>query len=107
MPRSAAATGSVDFSLPVEDIPARLVEQVRHIAKLRQERKLDGFREEVRKNLAKITALLRSKTGHDFTHYKESTCIRRIHRRMHVHQLTSASDYLELFRKGADEREAL
>jgi two-component system CheB/CheR fusion protein len=107
MPRSAAATGSVDFILPVEDIPARLVEQVRHIAKLRQERKLDGFREEVRKNLAKIAALLRSKTGHDFTHYKESTCIRRVQRRMHVHQLTSASDYLELLRKDAAEPEAL
>jgi len=107
MPRAAAATGSVDFILPVEDIPARLVEQVRHLAKLRQERKLDGFREEVRKNLAKITALLRSKTGHDFTHYKESTCIRRVQRRMHVHQLTSASDYLELLRKDPAEPEAL
>src|SRR5205823_1065566 len=32
MPRSAAASGSVDFVLPVEDIPTRLVEQVRHLA---------------------------------------------------------------------------
>ena len=107
MPRSAAATGSVDFILAVEDIPARVVEQVRHLARLKAERKLDGFQEEVRKNLAKITTLLRSKTGHDFAHYKESTCIRRVQRRMHVHQLTSASDYLELLRKDPAEPEAL
>jgi two-component system CheB/CheR fusion protein len=107
MPRSAAATGSVDFVLAVEDIPARLVEQVRHLARLKAERRLDGFREEVRKNLAKITTLLRAKTGHDFAHYKENTCIRRIQRRMHVHQLTSASDYLELLRTDAAEPEAL
>ncbi len=107
MPRSAAASGSVDFILPVEDLPARLVEQVRHVAQLKKERKLDGFREEVRKNLAKIATLLRSKTGHDFTHYKEATCIRRVQRRMHVHQLTSVSDYLELLRKDAAEPEAL
>jgi two-component system, chemotaxis family, CheB/CheR fusion protein len=107
MPRSAAASGSVDLVLPVEDIPARLIEQVRHLAALRRERKLDGFREEVRKNLIKITALLRARTGHDFTHYKESTCIRRVQRRMHVHQLTSVADYLELLRKDAAEPEAL
>jgi two-component system, chemotaxis family, CheB/CheR fusion protein len=107
MPRSAVASGSVDFILPVEDIPARLVEQVRHIAELRQERKLDAFREEVRRNLAKITALVRAKTGHDFAHYKESTCIRRVERRMHVNQVTSVSDYLELLRKNEAEPEAL
>jgi two-component system CheB/CheR fusion protein len=107
MPRSAAASGSVDVVLPVEDIPARLVEQVRHLGKLKNERHLDGLREDVRKHLAKITALLRAKTGHDFAHYKESTCIRRVQRRMHVHQLTAASDYLELLRKNEAEPEAL
>ncbi len=107
MPRSAAASGSVDFILRVEDIPARLVEQVRHLAQLKEERKLEGFREDVRKNLSRITALLRSRTGHDFTHYKASTCVRRVERRMYVHQLASASDYLELLRKDPAEPEAL
>jgi len=107
MPRSAAASGIVDFILPVEEMPARLMEQAKHLAELSKQRSVDGFREELRRNLPKIAVLLRSKTGHDFTHYKQSTCIRRIERRMQVVQLASVADYLELVRKDEREAEAL
>src|SRR5205807_10293677 len=107
MPRSAAAAGIVDFILPVEDMPARIVEHARHAAKLVRERGPDAFRDEIRKHLTKIAILLRSKTGHDFSQYKESTCIRRIQRRMQVVQLASVAAYVELLRKDPGEVEAL
>jgi two-component system CheB/CheR fusion protein len=107
MPRSAAAAGIVDFILPAEGMPARLVEYAQHRAKFHEANNVDGFRDEVRKNLVKISTLLRSKTGHDFSHYKESTCIRRIQRRMQVVQLSSVAAYVELLRKDAREVDAL
>jgi two-component system, chemotaxis family, CheB/CheR fusion protein len=107
MPRSAAASGIVDFILPVEEMPERLVEQAKHLAELSKQRTVDGFREELRRNLPRITTLLRAKTGHDFGHYKQSTCIRRIERRMQVVQLSSVAEYVELVRKDEREAEAL
>jgi two-component system, chemotaxis family, CheB/CheR fusion protein len=107
MPRSAAAAGVVDFILPVTEIPARLVEQAELVTKLRQERTGATFGDQVHANLGRITSLLRSKIGHDFSQYKESTCIRRILRRMQVAQITSVPAYLDLLRKDAREAESL
>jgi hypothetical protein len=44
--------------------------------------------------LKKIFLLLRALTGHDFTHYKRTTILRRIKRRMAVHKLARISDYV-------------
>jgi two-component system CheB/CheR fusion protein len=44
--------------------------------------------------LQKVFILLRDYTGHDFSHYKQSTIERRLHRRMAVHQIESPSDYV-------------
>ncbi len=52
----------------------------------------------------KIHDVLRSKTGHDFSHYKESTVRRRIARRMNVLGISHMPKYLAYLRK--DEEEA-
>lgn len=78
MPRSAIMTGLVDQVLRVREIPAALAH--RHQQKIlapsgRASRKTGA-------GLMEIIHLLRLKTAHDFTHYKQGTLQRRIHRRM-------------------------
>jgi two-component system CheB/CheR fusion protein len=107
MPLSAAATGQVDFVLPVEEMPARLIEYARHLRALRDGKPGDVFREEAARHLMRICMLLRAKTGHDFSRYKDSTLIRRLQRRMQVVQLTSVTAYVDLLRKDPREIELL
>lgn len=106
MPRSAIATGLVDFILPVEEMPSQLVQYARDLARS----KTDGTapsRQQARRHLVKIFTLLRAGTGHDFSQYKNSTFIRRVQRRMHVAQVTALADYVELLRREPREVEAL
>ncbi len=91
MPRSAIATGMVDWVLPVAEMPERL----RQYFGLEKQLKLppeDGppvqpkadARGEQEAAMADVLAFLRSRTGRDFTCYKRATVVRRIGRRMQV-----------------------
>jgi len=57
--------------------------------------------------LMKIHTVLLQKTGHDFSHYKESTVRRRIARRMNILGINQLPKYLGLLRKDADEAHSL
>ena len=57
--------------------------------------------------LKKICILLRDKTGHDFSQYKENTLLRRIERRMALHQIESQGDYVRYLQQDPVEIEAL
>lgn len=106
MPRAAIATGLVDFILPVEEMPAQLVQYARDLARS----KTDGTapaRQQARRHLVKIFTLLRAGTGHDFSQYKNSTFIRRVQRRMQAAQAASLADYVDLLRQEPQEVEAL
>ena len=88
MPQSAIATGLVDYIATAEELPQpphRLCQDqitVRAGSGTLQTQIL------VPENtLAKIFALIRSRTGQDFSQYKRSTVTRRIERRMGLHQL--------------------
>ena len=87
MPESATATGLVDYLLPVEKMPARLIEYWTHLAGIKTKKGPDGVRHDASEHLAKICTLLRGGLGHDFSHYKEKTFVRRIQRRMQVLQI--------------------
>jgi len=45
--------------------------------------------------LGRAVALLRSRTGHDFSAYKKSTAYRRIERRMAIHQMPRIDAYVD------------
>ncbi len=106
MPRSAILTGAADHVLPVEEMPDRLME---YLSQLKDARggQAEGFREEIDSHLNKIAAILRRKTGHDFSLYKRSTLVRRIRRRMHVLRADSVSSYLERLHQDAKEADQL
>ena len=106
MPRSALATGLVDFELP----PAEMARQLIAYAARIFGKSLRTVTEEVPKvdsALKKIMVLLRAQTGHDFSQYKPSTINRRIERRMAVHQLDATASYVKFLQQTPAEVEDL
>jgi two-component system CheB/CheR fusion protein len=99
MPRSAIATGMVDLAVPVTEMGARLMALTRAPP---AERAPDGASPDPRsideKTAREIYALLRKRTGHDFSGYKIKTFARRVQRRMHVVQLETVQAYIERLR---------
>jgi len=93
MPRSAIATGLVDYVLSPDKMPDRLLAYVTHAPAWKPPEGVEPVPEEGN-IIQKILILVRARTHHDFTHYKKNTIIRRIERRMAVHQLAKKQDYL-------------
>jgi two-component system CheB/CheR fusion protein len=92
MPHSAIAAGCTDFVLPPHLIATKLVHLASHPALLRSRKKLrESFFES--DGLRRIIDALRSTTGADFTHYRSSTILRRIRRRMVLHKIKDLRDY--------------
>src|SRR3546814_8837196 len=98
MPESAAATGFVDHVMPVEDMPAKLLEYQRHLMTVDGRKGPDGTRRDAADHLTKICALLSNRIGHDFSQYKEKTLTRSIQRRMQVLQIDTLPEYIERLR---------
>ena len=107
MPQSAADTGMVDHVVPVEDMPALLVDYQQHLGVAAERKDGNGTRTDVRQHLAAITGLLRAGINHDFSGYKESTLIRRIQRRMQVLHIDDVPSYVERLKADRAELEAL
>ncbi|MEO9228001.1 MAG: CheR family methyltransferase, partial [Devosia sp.] len=107
MPQSAIATGSVDMVLRVGEMAAALTKFGQYAAAVNRTATPtvatgdDGF--------ARIIELVRTRTVHDFTHYKQETLRRRIERRMGMMAVpaTDPGRYLELLRGDAPEIELL
>lgn len=102
MPESALATGTADFILSPEDMPARLLAFLERPPKSEE---VDWDRNP--EILGKILAVLHSQVGHDFGSYKSNTLIRRIERRIAVHQLDGPESYLECLQDNLAEAHAL
>jgi two-component system, chemotaxis family, CheB/CheR fusion protein len=107
MPAAAIATGLIDWVLPVQQMPDRLL---RYHA---LERRLQLPPEEGpagpisgaegESALKQILALLQTLTGHDFSHYKRSSTLRRIARRMQVNEVADLPAYLNFLRAHSSE----
>ncbi|MBC9033816.1 PAS domain S-box protein [Sphingomonas sp. JC676] len=107
MPQSAAATGLVDYVLPVEEMPAKLAEYRDHLALVAGRKDGDGTRMDAAEHVATVLSVLRAKTGHDFANYKIKTVTRRIQRRMQVLQADTVAAYIERLREDPAEPELL
>ncbi|PTN36341.1 chemotaxis protein CheB [Desulfonatronum sp. SC1] len=105
MPRSAVATGLVDFVLPPAEMPAQLIAYTVHA--FGHPPKPTTPTSRVENAMNKIFVLLRSQVGHDFSQYKPSSVQRRIERRMAVQQIESMDDYVKFIRATPTETEAL
>lgn len=106
MPRSAIATGIADYVLLPEKMPELLMKYVKRTYP--QKTQETGMPEsKVTDALQKIFIMIRQRTGHDFTSYKKNTIMRRIERRMGLHQIEHISDYVTLLRDSNDEVDTL
>ena len=107
MPRSAIATGMVDYQLPPAEMPAQLIAYTTTYAfgHARVIESVSAPRAE--SALKRIFVLLRAQTSHDFSQYKPSTINRRIERRMAVHQIDSIDSYVKYLQQAPAEVEAL
>ncbi len=103
MPHSAAEAGVVDFILPPEKIPQKLLEVV-NIIKGKDVEDIPQQEEDVFKQ---ILSLLRIRKGTDFTYYKQSTIRRRILRRMAINKTEEPSVYLKYLREKKTEQDLL
>jgi two-component system, chemotaxis family, CheB/CheR fusion protein len=103
MPRSAIQTGMVDWVLPVQDMPARLLQYFRleNAVELPPE---DAPEEAAaptgsgESDLRDVLTFLRTRTGRDFSHYKRATVLRRIARRMQVNGVDNLAAYVNVLR---------
>src|SRR5262249_2121954 len=58
-------------------------------------------------HLTQICALLRTRTGHDFSGYKDKTVARRVQRRMQVLQVDSVPEFIDRLRSEPREVDVL
>ncbi len=107
MPQSAIATGLVDLVLPLAEIPERALRAAHTKPKVRVPQNEEEIEANERQLLQKVFAQIRARTGRDFGHYKRSTILRRIARRMQIRHVEELADYLDLLRSEASEVRAL
>ena len=115
MPRSAIATGMVDWVLPANEMPARLIQYQRLERSIHLPPE-DGPEpaeapaptdDAPEAALREVLRFLRVRTGRDFSYYKRATVLRRIARRMQVNGVTDMQAYVGILRTSAGEAGAL
>ncbi len=131
---SAVAANVVDIVLPISEIPSRLLAVAQTSGQLGAIREriatlevptgsdptgLDTIGLEAAQPieippaevasdaLNNILALIKEKTGHDFHNYKQPTLLRRIARRLQVHELSDMAGYLGFLNKKPEEIKGL
>ncbi len=104
MPRSAIETGLVDYVLPVEKIPKELIVYIKQPY-------VRGYKISIGTEhldaIQKVLMLVRSRTGHDFSHYKQNTIHRRVERRMALHKIADIQNYVRYLKDTPAEVDAL
>ena len=106
MPRAAIEAGVADTVADPERIAERLVDLAPQLGKAEPVRPPDAAQLDER-SLGAILAVVRSATGLDLTHYRRTTLVRRISRRMLLGGFETAEDYLLGLRASEVEVEAL
>lgn len=106
MPSSAIATGLADYVLAPVAMPQHLIAYVQG-PYLATEEAPAGVSAVPSEPMQKIFVLLRTRTGHDFSGYKNNTIRRRIERRMNVHQIQKPHQYLRYLQENPHEIDIL
>ena len=102
MPRSAISTGLVDYILPPDKMPDRLLKYIQHPFIIKQKQEVESV-----DTLSKILMIIKNQTKFDFTFYKSPTITRRVERRIGINQFDSIEDYLEFLEKSPREARTL
>ncbi|MEK6477260.1 PAS domain S-box protein [Catalinimonas sp. 4WD22] len=103
MPQSAIFSGQVDKVMTLKEIPPYLLKFVSTRPKLKMLDTAEEPEGEGRQLIQKVYAQVRARTGRDFSRYKHSTILRRLQRRMQLHQIEHLEDYVKMLRNNAEE----
>jgi two-component system CheB/CheR fusion protein len=106
MPRSAIATGLVDYVMDVEKMPETLMQYARH-AYINHAAKRGLAVEEAPDRFQSILGMLRARTRYDFRYYKKGTLERRIERRMALNGLEDIASYARFLKDNPGEVQQL
>lgn len=109
MPDSAIATGAVDIIVPAQDMPGRLSAML--LVEARNGAPHDGPNGASAPDATaaqdaerlEICAILHERVGHDFSHYKDKTFLRRVQRRMQALGIVDTEDYIRRLRDTREE----
>ena len=104
MPQNAIALGVVDMIRPAAELGFQLSNFLQHRTVIRPGEVLDG---DGKRDLNKILVYLRDHVGNDFSRYKTNTTLRRIERRMNLHQITTLPNYAQYLQSDPVEAHAL
>jgi two-component system CheB/CheR fusion protein len=106
MPRNAIATKEVDYILPPAKMGELILKYIHHQV-------IEGYKQSERElqipasGLQRLYFLLRAKTGHDFSLYKQNTLLRRIERRMKITLVKDLDEYIDFLEAHPEEIGAL
>src|SRR6478735_2640946 len=107
MPRNSIATDLVDEILNAGEIPGKIIAYKNNTGTVTIPVAQESLEESQQAALREIFTQLRIRTGHDFSNYKRATILRRIERRINVHELDSLSSYVSFMRDTPEEPQAL
>lgn len=100
MPSSAMRTGLIDYVIPVEEMPKVILNYIENEF---QENRIIADDKKSERLINEIYEIIKSQSGHDFTHYKRNTIYRRIERRLTVKKLNKLQDYIKLLKDDGTE----
>jgi len=106
MPKSAIAAGCADMVAPAAELPHRIMAYISR-AQDSGTTVEDDDESEAAEPLHAIFKLLRQRTGHDLSQYKQSTLHRRIARRMAIHAIATLARYTDFLRQNPQEIDLL
>ncbi|MCC6493553.1 MAG: PAS domain-containing protein, partial [Pirellulales bacterium] len=106
MPRHLLESGNADFVLRPQEMPEVLLRYCSHPYVVSNSLASIAARRDMHA-LSEILSVLRARTRRDFSGYKKPTVLRRIQRRMGLHQVPSLSEYATLLRQSSSEAPSL
>lgn len=102
MPNAAIATEVIDNVAPAEQLPGIILSHFGDTSPVANEMDQGCIGK-----LNEVVAQLRVHVGHDFTQYKKNTILRRVNRRMDIHQIAKINDYVDYLKANKLESELL
>ena len=104
---TAVEAGFVDHVVSPDEIPSILTKHEKFLSKMNKPETLNHLNEEIGTAIISICDILHSHSKHDFKHYKTSTLVRRVRRRMQILQVLNVADYVEVLSVNHQERLSL
>ncbi|WP_103019724.1 CheR family methyltransferase [Salinibacter altiplanensis] len=107
MPRNALDAGVIDLVAPADELAERLVAYRQNADAIQLPESEEALPTGDQTTLQKIFTELQAHTGHDFSHYKRSSVLRRLERRLQVTNVETLGAYLQVLQDQPGEARAL